>query len=689
MSTTTDMSAVPSPRFGRGGYLRRAMSWLWRRWNEAEFDVPKRSSWPLALRRVRVWVAALFLLQLGAFMWWSSVLYDRFALTWDFSTRTQAAYLIAHGNLNPFSTGFSYPFFHDHGEYEMLLIGEIYRLWEHPLLLLWLQDLCIVIAGWIAFEWICEIAARYEARDGSLKLTVALAVLGALLLLGTPWNAWAISFDVHFEVAWGSLFAIAAARDLLRGRRRAWVWMLLTIASGDLGATYILLIGLSLAIYGRRWWKHGVALVLVGLFWLWFLGAIHDNQAVGQGLYVAVLGASARSGKSASILAQGAAMLRHPLRVIDALWGSHTDIWANLVSAGLLGIFWPPITLVVVAVLIEGALTSSVEFTHPGFQYVIVTMMMSVGTVAVLVALARTRLFAYTRRIVILVALLAVNLVIWAVVWFPQVPKTWLDVSPAAATTLKRVLTEVRPSDQVVVSQGLMGRFAARTYIYQLFGARTAVPIKTRRVWFIFAPNTGTEASTPAELEGDIGQIAAEPNVKLVASENGVWAFLWTAPRRTHTLNLKGAVSGIPAWVVSGKAGTVIRWGPVSDWHIAPNGSTGYMIEGDYWRLMPGNFTASISVRGGGGADVQVWDDTTGSLLAQQQVPSTSTTETIPVVFDLARLHKQKMYTGWGIWRTQVQPPPTGEVIEVRVWVRRDEQAPSVYRLAVARTDGQ
>jgi hypothetical protein len=30
-------------------------------------------------------------------------------------------------------------------------------------------------------------------------------------------------FDVHFHVAWGSLFAIATVRDLMRGKRRGWI----------------------------------------------------------------------------------------------------------------------------------------------------------------------------------------------------------------------------------------------------------------------------------------------------------------------------------------------------------------------------------------------------------------------------------------------------------------------------------
>jgi len=102
--------------------------------------VPGRADWPLALRWTRLVVAGLFMLQLVGLMVWSSVLYHRFALTWDFETREQDAYLIAHGQFNPFinaHSAFGYPFLQNHGEYEMVLIGELSRVWGAPLLLLW------------------------------------------------------------------------------------------------------------------------------------------------------------------------------------------------------------------------------------------------------------------------------------------------------------------------------------------------------------------------------------------------------------------------------------------------------------------------------------------------------------------------------------------------------------------------
>jgi hypothetical protein len=53
------------------------------------------------LRRVRRTGYVILGLQLVLGLIWSTVQYDRFALTFDFTIFHQAWYLIAHGDLNP------------------------------------------------------------------------------------------------------------------------------------------------------------------------------------------------------------------------------------------------------------------------------------------------------------------------------------------------------------------------------------------------------------------------------------------------------------------------------------------------------------------------------------------------------------------------------------------------------------
>jgi hypothetical protein len=103
------------------------------------------------------------------------------------------------------------------------------------------------------------------------------------------------------------------------------------------------------------------------------------------------MGSAAGSGSGPSTLGVAVAMIEHPVRVLDVLWRGRTDMQANLLSAGLPGVLWPTITLIVVADLLEDTMAGIIGFSQPGFQNVIVTLLMPVGTIAVLAALSRLR----------------------------------------------------------------------------------------------------------------------------------------------------------------------------------------------------------------------------------------------------------------------------------------------------------
>ncbi len=61
-------------------------------------------------RRVR-WIGYVLLgLQLVGYLVWSVILYRRFSVGADFAAYNQAWYLVAHGNLHPYSTAWGFPY---------------------------------------------------------------------------------------------------------------------------------------------------------------------------------------------------------------------------------------------------------------------------------------------------------------------------------------------------------------------------------------------------------------------------------------------------------------------------------------------------------------------------------------------------------------------------------------------------
>ena len=157
------------------------------------------------------------------FLVWSTILYSRFAQNDDFTVYHQAWYLIAHGDLYPYVTSWGHYFARGDSEYGIWLIAPLYWIWPHDVVQLWVQDICIVWAEIMAFTWICELAGRLNRRLEAAWLPAT----GIILFVANPWILWAVSFDFHMEPL-AMPFVVLLARDLINGRRRAWIWALLT-----------------------------------------------------------------------------------------------------------------------------------------------------------------------------------------------------------------------------------------------------------------------------------------------------------------------------------------------------------------------------------------------------------------------------------------------------------------------------
>jgi hypothetical protein len=165
--------------------------------------------------------------------------------------------------------------------------------------------------------------------------------------------------------------------------------------------------------------------------------------------------------------------------VLRTLWTKRLDVWANLSPSGVCS---PMVLPIVLVVLLASTLFQGLGFAAPIFQNLPVYVLLPVGTAVML-----GRLMPRHRRVALLLAgLLTAQVLGWAAAWAPRTPAQWLRVHSPAAATLVHVADRIPASAEVIVSQGVAGRFAARADVHPLFGPG---PFRVGgETWFVIVP---------------------------------------------------------------------------------------------------------------------------------------------------------------------------------------------------------
>jgi Predicted membrane protein (DUF2079) len=691
MSAISDRDSVPRlgiDQRGRAAPFER----IKRRWNEAgPLAAPPRAEWPVALRRARLWGLAALAVQFIVLCWWGGLLAHRYALSWDFAVYTQPMHLITSGNLNPYSTLLSEPFWKNSVELIIWPLSLIRGVLPNPATLKVLQTIAMVAAEAVALGWICDIAAVRAERGGATagRGPVLLIALGALLLVADPWYTWSLSFDFH-PAPFLTWFLLAGARDVFRGRRTAWIWLGLTMLCSAVGATYVIALGVAAVISGRYWLRQGLLIGLVGLAWLGIVAAAGGNGSAGvyDSLITGGGPVTATAHYTTVDIAKGIA--KHPGQAISTLWDSRFNFWAEISAAGLIGFFWPPAFVISVVILAEaGLIPIAADFSAPGLQNNIPAgPFITIGTIALCAALmgvGRYRRWAVPT----ILAVLAINAVGWAAAWFPDAPKHWLLVSSHAASALRKVNAQIGPSDEVIVSQGVIGPFADRRWIYPLNYRDQTTPIHTHKVWIIITPRQGVELMSTTAAYADIGQLVHKRGVRMISSKQDVWAFEWTVPKGTHSLTLNGNPAAIPSWASGGQHGASVLTGKRSQWHVASGPTAGYTFSNAYWRELRGKYTAHVRLSVARAADVEVWDDSTRVLLARRRLGNTHGQTTVSIPIALRTTPGEKEYEGIGPWRITAQKAPRGDNLEIRVWSPGGTGQVKVYSAGILKISDQ
>jgi hypothetical protein len=607
------------------------------------------------------WVGVALLLMQGlAMLAWSTLLWQRFALSWDYSIEYQALWLIAHGHFDPLSTLFGtygFPFWQLHLVLMTWLLAPLGLIVPNGPVLLWVQDLCLVGAEVVAWRWIHEVTATRLGGQGRL-----LAGMGLVLLLANPWAWWSISFDYHIQVV-AVLFAMLAAYDLAHERHWVWVWVwvVLTILCGVVAATWVAGLGLAALLAGRRWRRQGIALVALGVTWTVLATVIHADKG---GSLISTYGYLASSGVTPDLMSLVSGIAAHPTGVFAALWGHRLDIWANLAPGGLIGIASPWALGLALPILLAGNLARGNAFAQPLFQNVLLYVVVPLGTVLVLTRMHRR----WPRLALGLGALVVANAVVWSVVWAAQTPVTWLRVSPAAAAVLAQADGAIPPSAEVVASQGVVGRFSGRVLVYAVMSPSQRIPLRTRDTWWVVAPAEGIETESSAAAFALVQELAGSLHARLVLHGHGVWVFHWMPPADLQSIVVPGLPQVANAWLFAGAAGTPDLIGPPSSWHLVSTGHAGYVLDQAYWLEPAGHYEASVMLASTVPVNVEVWNATGNVLLSRLTVPAATGVDTITMPVDAERIYPHHLFQGWGPFQAASTPPPAGNQLEIRVW---------------------
>lgn len=478
----------------------------------------------------RVIVAGALILQLGALLAYSYRLYSHFDLTMDFAVFHQAWYEIAHGNLNPKDTIFyrypytGYPFWRNHFELVMWPLALTGILFGHSMILLVAQDVAIVGTEYFVLEWIRDIVADHPQRVGTAKTYI---LIGSLLsLLANPWIYETASFDFHFEAV-AAPFLVLAARALWNRRFvQAWLWAGLCLLFGGVVATYVVGLGFS-AMFSKRTRRAAWVLMAMGMGWLGIVvgigGETGSNLASSYG-YLAHLADPRGIGP----ILWG--IVAHPGTVVHVLAQRRQALWQFIISEGGIGAVAPWGVGVAAAVLLANGLNVSPNFLSAAasFQNFVVFPFVLVGSVATVLAVMRHggRRLGLGIGVVLLVAAFMMDRAV-----LPGVPSEWLLVNSQAANQLMRIHNMVPPQAEVIASQGVIGRFAGRTFAFAQFMPSQQFPVRARDIFFVLVPRQGIESVSPTAAMAVVTALKQKLHAKEVAAQAGVYAFEWRPPR--------------------------------------------------------------------------------------------------------------------------------------------------------------
>lgn len=632
-----------------------------------------------SLRRLRRIGLAVLALQLGAMLDWSHFIWARFSLTNDYANAWQAWWSINHGHLNPYDSLAFHPYWQDHFALLLWPFALITHVGMGGYAPLAFQDLLVVATEVIAFVWIIDLLREHDLALPMPNWAVGAASL--FLMVANPWVYWAISFDFHPDVMLAAPFVVLALRALYYRRyRQLAVWSVLVLLSGDVAATYLAALGFTGLIVsvvpGQRRVVASASMLLAGVVGFFVIAHV-DPVSASSGIIntVATKGGPSTKGATtfsynSSALSSGLKIVLHPWHLLAAPFHELRNIWALLSPAGVLGLvsLW---SLPFAAMTALENTAAGPTFSAVGFQYAAVWAPLVVGGVFSARFLARRR--GGRAVVTVLVVASVVNTVGFAAAWLPKVNQQWVRVDAGAAHVLTEANALIPPDAEVIVSQGVIGRFADRKSVFAFPGnGQNTYPITRHTIYFVILPYQGIEVRPVNQSLGLLGNLAGTVGAHLVLHGHGVWVFRLDSESGSGTVDLRAGYdkAAIPVWAARSATGHATFDGPSSNWAMTTSSPAGgYLLYGVYYHKRLGQFDLRVRLSTTGTANVEAWNDDGDVLLARRTVPATNQIRTVDVPVDNLHYYPPPQYRGQFLFKDDPVSPLLGQVVEARIYL--------------------
>lgn len=611
---------------------------------------------------------------------------DRFALSDDYTWYYQHYTLFGRGDWIPHITACANLLC---GHFDVLLwpLSLFSFAIKTPAIWKIIQALSASGAQFVAFLWACDII---DDVQGELPIgKIALKRCALALALINPWVIEACGFDYH-DWAIAGLLLVSAGRSFYKLNRFAgWTFAGLTILAGDLAATYVAALGLSLLLTQKRFRIDGAVMIVVATAWLYIavhvfkMGQAGTGSPLGTtGQVYAFLGDESKGGATGVVFA----ILKHPSLVLNVFFKERQNFYANIAPSGFLFLAYPMISIVWLLALVENLLTLGGypnQEAAPGFQYAAVYSLAIPGFAWVMALAQHERIGKIAYRTIVAATL--INATVWAMIWIPKEGARWIRVDAVAAKTLNSVLA-ASGDREVIASNGIAGRFAGRQhfFIYPEETGFSKFPLHADETIFVLTASEGIEALGQDTTNRLVAALLASSDTRVLAVSNDVWAIIYKRHPGQHTLSLNWGTRPIPAVVFSTKIGRRTFAHSIGDDRLTVDGSnarSGYLVNAAIWKRPPGSYTASIESASSRPVRFEIWDRTVDKLLAVGS--GTGTRRVHHLAFILPQSPQYEgVFRGIGLFKDLPEPRLPNDLLEIRVFVKNGVTA-SVFSVDV------
>jgi hypothetical protein len=423
-----------------------------------------------------------------------------------------------------------YPYLDDHFGLLLYPMALLYAVFPHGILLLWLQDLASVGAEVAVILWVVEIVDRKRSETGAGIAGPAIVLGATVLLFADPWFYTSILFDFHLN-AFAALFLVLAARDAWNGRyRRFAIFAILLLLCGDTGGLYLAGLGLSMLVGAKGARRYGAVAVATGAAWVVIVHILAVNQShVLVASYTYLVTGSPLVPGTVTVFTVSRALIEHPHRWIQMLWGRKRIIYEVAIPSGVVGAVSPWALGTDFSVFFLQATAYALTFLVDGFDVIAGLLVVLACSAMTISAMAFSPRRAMRAAALALGAGVLVQSVVLAGIKIPQQFDYFLSVSAPQAAALNRGLAETPAQAEVIATWGVMGRFSDRQWDYPLYAGVEADPVKAQTVVFVLT-EAGLEDDPPATVAAIATYAETSLHAKVLVDASGVTVLEWHAP---------------------------------------------------------------------------------------------------------------------------------------------------------------